>query len=60
MGVDAYRLAPRLSQLQALPSTRLDGLTGSLSLAPGQRIVRRLPWAEYRNGQVQRLESTAQ
>jgi outer membrane PBP1 activator LpoA protein len=60
MGADAYRLAPRLSQLQALPSTRLDGLTGSLSLAPGQRIARRLPWAEYRNGQVYRLESTAQ
>ncbi|MBV2134413.1 penicillin-binding protein activator [Pseudomonas sp. MAP12] len=59
MGVDAYRLAPRLSQLQALPSTRLDGLSGSLSLAPGQRIVRRLPWAEYRNGQIQRLESAA-
>ena len=60
MGADAYRLAPRLGQLQALPSTRLDGLTGSLSLAPGQRIVRRLPWAEYRNGQVYRLESAAQ
>lgn len=60
MGADAYRLAPRLSQLQALPSTRLDGLTGSLSLAPGQRIVRRLPWAEYRNGQVYRLEPAAQ
>ena len=60
MGVDAYRLAPRLGQLQTLPGTRLDGMTGSLSLAPGQRIARRLPWAEYRNGQVNRLESNAQ
>jgi len=60
MGVDAYRLAPRLGQLQTLPSSRLDGLSGSLSLAPGQRIVRSLPWAEYRNGQVYRLEAATQ
>jgi outer membrane PBP1 activator LpoA protein len=60
MGADAYRLAPRLGQLQTLPSTRLDGLSGSLSLAPGQRIVRGLPWAEYRNGQVYRLETATQ
>lgn len=57
MGADAYSLAPRLGQLQALPSSRIDGLSGSLRLAPGQRIVRSLPWAEYRNGQIQRLEA---
>lgn len=60
MGADAYRLAPRLGQLQTLPGTRLEGLSGSLQLAPGQRIARSLPWAEYRNGQVLRLESAAQ
>lgn len=60
MGADAYRLAPRLGQLQTLPGTRLEGLSGSLQLAPGQRVARSLPWAEYRNGQVYRLESTAQ
>jgi hypothetical protein len=59
MGADAYHLAPRLTQLKALPETRLDGLSGSLSLNPAQRIERQLPWAEFRNGQVQRLPDSA-
>lgn len=58
MGVDAYRLAPRLDQLKALPDSRIDGLSGSLSLNPAQRIERQLPWAEFRDGRVQRLPDT--
>lgn len=58
MGADAYRLAPRLDQFKALPSTQIDGLTGKLSLNPAQRIERQLPWAEFRDGQVQRLPDT--
>jgi outer membrane PBP1 activator LpoA protein len=57
MGADAYRLAPRLPELKALPSMQLDGFTGNLSLAPNQRIQRQLPWAEFRNGQAQPLEN---
>ncbi|BAP43549.1 penicillin-binding protein activator [Pseudomonas sp. 21LCFQ02] len=59
MGVDAYRLAPRLTQLKALPDSRLDGLSGSLSLNANRRIERQLPWAEFVNGEVQRLPDTA-
>ncbi|UVE18596.1 penicillin-binding protein activator [Pseudomonas sp. LS44] len=55
MGVDAYRLAPRLTQLKALPDSEVEGLTGSLRLNPNQRVERQLPWAEFRDGQVQRL-----
>ena len=55
MGADAYLLAPRLNQLKALPETRLQGLSGSLSLSPTQRVERQLPWAEFRDGQVQAL-----
>lgn len=55
MGVDAFRLAPRLGQLKALPDSRVEGLSGSLSLNQSQRIERQLPWAEFRGGQVQRL-----
>lgn len=55
MGVDAFRLAPRLGQLKALPDSRIDGLSGSLSLNPTQRVERQLPWAEIRGGQIQRL-----
>lgn len=59
MGVDAYRLAPRLTQLKALPDSRLDGLSGSLSLNANRRIERQLPWAEFTNGEVKRLPDTA-
>ncbi len=55
MGVDAYRLAPRLTQLKALPDSSVEGLSGRLTLSPSQRIERHLPWAEFRNGQVVRL-----
>ncbi|EIK54245.1 putative lipoprotein [Stutzerimonas stutzeri TS44] len=55
MGADAYLLAPRLNQLLALPNTQLDGLSGILTLNPQQRIERQLPWAQFRDGQVERL-----
>lgn len=58
MGVDAYSLAPRLSQLKALPDNRVEGLSGSLSMNPAQRIERQLPWAEFSGGQVKRLPDT--
>lgn len=58
MGADAYLLAPRLNQLLALPETRLEGLSGTLSITPEQRIERSLPWAEFRDGNVQPLTDT--
>lgn len=58
MGVDAYRLAPRLGQLKALPDSRIEGESGSLGMATGQRIERQLPWAKFVNGQVTRLPDT--
>lgn len=58
MGVDAYSLAPRLGQLKTLPDNRIEGLSGSLSMNPSQRIERQLPWAEFAGGQVKRLPDT--
>lgn len=58
MGIDAYSLAPRLSQLKALPDTRIEGFSGSLSMGQNQRIERQLPWAEFSAGQVKRLPDT--
>ena len=58
MGVDAYSLAPRLGQLKALPDNRVEGLSGSLSMSPSQRVERQLPWAEFAGGQVKRLPDT--
>jgi outer membrane PBP1 activator LpoA protein len=59
MGADAYLLAPRLNQLLALPETRLEGLSGVLSLTPEQRIERRLPWAVFHDGAVQPIQETS-
>ncbi|MEB0048018.1 MULTISPECIES: penicillin-binding protein activator [unclassified Pseudomonas] len=59
MGVDAYRLAPRLGQLKALPDSRIQGQSGSLGMTQNQRVERQLPWAQFVNGQVQRLPDTA-
>src|SRR5471032_2089106 len=58
MGVDAYRLAPRLGQLKALPDSRIEGQSGSLGMTQNQRVVRQLPWAQFVNGQIQRLPDT--
>ncbi|WP_460140932.1 penicillin-binding protein activator [Pseudomonas sp. S2_E01] len=58
MGVDAYRLAPRLGQLKALPDSQIEGQSGSLSMTQNQRVVRQLPWAEFVDGQVKRLPNT--
>ncbi|TWI58464.1 hypothetical protein IQ22_00169 [Pseudomonas duriflava] len=55
MGADAYMLSSRLPQLKALPNTELEGLSGELSLSSTQRVTRKLPWAQFINGQVQPL-----
>lgn len=57
MGVDAYRLAPRLAQLEALPDARVDGLSGSLGLGQNHRIERTLPWAQFKDGLAQPVDS---
>ncbi|MDI5922014.1 penicillin-binding protein activator [Halomonas sp. LR5S13] len=50
MGVDAYELARRLPQLQAISGSELFGATGTLSPGDDGRIQRRLPWARFLNG----------
>ncbi|WP_280546702.1 penicillin-binding protein activator [Halomonas sp. 11-S5] len=50
MGVDAYELATRLPQLQAIGGIELFGATGTLSAGEDGRIQRRLPWARFVNG----------
>lgn len=50
LGADAFKLYPRLPQLQALPETQLYGLTGSLSMNRDRQIERQLIWAEIKRG----------
>ena len=50
LGVDAYRLYPRLPQLVRFPDARVYGVTGTLRLDASRRVHRELTWAEIRNG----------
>ncbi len=50
LGVDAYQLHEQLENLRLDPTLSLDGKTGALSLAEGNRIRRRLEWAEFQEG----------
>ena len=52
MGVDAYRLHQWLGLLRALPDSSLQGQSGTLAMAGGNRITRTLPIAAFRNGRV--------
>jgi outer membrane PBP1 activator LpoA protein len=52
LGVDSYRLYPRLPQLEQFPDTRVYGVTGTLRLDPRRRIERELTWAQFINGEV--------
>lgn len=55
LGVDAYRLYPRLSQLAQIPEMRMYGATGALQLLANGRIEREQIWARFRNGMAQPL-----
>ncbi|MDR5891615.1 penicillin-binding protein activator [Halomonas mongoliensis] len=50
MGVDAFELARRLPQLQAVSGMELRGATGTLRPGSDGRIERELPWARFVNG----------
>ena len=49
-GVDAYRVLPQLARLRASPGLAVNGVTGRLKVDSGDRIVRELSWAQFRNG----------
>ncbi len=51
LGIDAYRLYPRLQQLKEIPGERLYGATGVLTLE-NNTVLRNLMWAQFKNGDV--------
>ncbi|MGI9275917.1 MAG: penicillin-binding protein activator [Endozoicomonas sp.] len=55
MGADAFHLYPRLHQLASLPGSRIEGLTGWLSIDSQGRVVRELSWQIFRNGRLSPL-----
>jgi len=50
MGVDAFRLYPRLNQLSGLPGSKIFGVTGDLSMDSEGRIHRKMPLAKFQRG----------
>ena len=52
LGVDAYRVYPRLEQLKKIRTNKIFGSTGVLQLDKNNIITRKLMWAQYRNGEV--------
>ena len=57
-GIDAYTLMTHMSQLEAFPKFGFSANTGTLYLAPNQRIVRQLEWAEFNKGKPSLLTNT--
>ena len=50
MGVDAYRLYPRIPQLEGVEGTRFYGQTGVLALTPSRKLQREQVWAQIVDG----------
>ena len=49
-GIDAFRLYPRLKQLQTVTDSQIYGATGLLRLVEDNNIIRELIWARVSEG----------
>jgi outer membrane PBP1 activator LpoA protein len=59
MGIDAYRLAPRLSALAKSPSANFPGETGTLSIDSQGRVQRKLSLGRFTQSGVQAVAGVA-
>lgn len=59
MGVDAFELARRLPIMNAIGGFKLRGATGELTPRQDGRVVRTLPWSQFRSGEPAPLPRTA-
>lgn len=50
LGIDAYRLYPRLQQIKQVPGAKLFGNTGVLQLGQDNVVTRTLMWAQFADG----------
>lgn len=56
MGADSYQLAPMVRYLQTNPAESYAGDTGQLNIAPDGHIIRSMPWATFKQGNVMLLK----
>lgn len=52
LGIDAYKLYPRLPQMAVFGDVRIQGVTGALAMNSRGRIERTLEWARIEKGLV--------
>jgi outer membrane PBP1 activator LpoA protein len=52
-GIDAFRIYPRLKQLESAPNSQIYGATGLLKLGDNHNIIRELSWARVSEGLAQ-------
>jgi len=57
LGADSFKIYPRLKQLAQVPSLRIQGNTGSLSMLENGQLAREQDWAIIRNGKAITLPS---
>lgn len=52
LGMDAWKLANRFSELKSLPNFELQGYTGKLTTGTNCEVIRQLTWLEYQQGKI--------
>ena len=57
-GIDAFRLYPRIRQLETGAANAFIGATGVLSLDADNRISRTLDWAQMQDGIARPINDT--
>jgi len=60
LGVDAYRIYPRLKQLEKFHQARFHGATGKLAVSDDHEILRQQEWAEIKSGTLIPLTSSTE
>lgn len=56
MGADAFTLYPRLGQIKVLRYSRIPGYTGQLAMDQYGQIVRKLSFAQFKNGLAKKTQ----
>jgi outer membrane PBP1 activator LpoA protein len=57
LGIDSFRLAPRLIWLQENTEHRIEGATGTLNMSTSRRIQRQSAWAQFMDGQPRAINT---
>lgn len=59
LGADAFTIAPYLQSLSEQDGAFIKGETGTLTINKHNRVIRHLPWALFKNGTPEPLQTTS-